>query len=221
MDAAGGAPVTRVLLLHGLWMPRASMRWMAGQLRRAGFQPQLFGYASVTEGLRGTLPALRARLSEPTHVLAHSLGGVMAVQTLQRSPELPVGRIVCLGSPLCGSAAAEGLASRPLGRRALGRSARLLSRGCKPWKGPAELGVVAGDSPLGFGQALGRFTGPSDGTVAVAETRLEGLADHIVLPLSHSGMLFSARAAAQAIEFLRHGRFRHPAGGNPGRGGSL
>ena len=205
----------RVLLLHGLWMPRASMRWMAGQLRRVGFQPQLFGYASVTEGLRGTLPALRARLAEPTHVLAHSLGGVMVVRTLQRCPELPVRRIVCLGSPLCGSAAAERLATRPLGRRALGRSARLLSRGCKPWDGHADLGVVAGDSPLGFGQALGRFTGPSDGTVAVAETRLEGLADHIVLPLSHSGMLFSARAAAQAIAFLRHGHFQHE-GAGPG-----
>lgn len=221
MQGAHRDALTRVLLLHGLWMPRASMRWMAGQLRRTGFQPQLFGYASVTEGLRGTLPALRARLAEPTHVLAHSLGGVMAVRTLQRFPGLPVGRIVCLGSPLCGSAAAEGLATRPLGRRALGRSARLLSRGCRPWDGHADLGVVAGDSPLGFGQALGRFTGPSDGTVAVAETRLEGLADHIVLPLSHSGMLFSARAAAQAIGFLRHGHFRHGGAGPDEAGGGL
>src|SRR5690606_3686433 len=110
----------------------------------------------------------------------------------------PVQRVVCLGSPLCGSAAAAGLASRPLGLRALGRSARLLRRGCTPWRGAAEVGVIAGDSPMGFGQALGRFTGPSDGTVAVAETRLEGVTDHVVLPLSHSGMLFSRRAADQA-----------------------
>ncbi|MCE7031143.1 alpha/beta hydrolase [Lysobacter sp. GX 14042] len=194
-------------------MPRASMRWMAGQLRRAGFQPQLFGYGAVTEGLRGALPALRGRLAEPCHVLAHSLGGVMAVRALQRYPGLPVRRVVCLGSPLCGSAAAEGLSARPLGRRLLGRSARLLHRGCQPWTGAAEMGVLAGDSPLGFGQALGRFNGPSDGTVAVAETRLDGLADHLVLPLSHSGMLFSRRAAGQAVEFLRHGRFRHDAAG--------
>lgn len=193
-------------------MPRASMRWMAGQLRRAGFEPQLFGYASVTEGLRGSLPALRTRLAEPCHVLAHSLGGVMAVRTLQRHPDLPVHRVVCLGSPLCGSAAAAGLASRPLGLRALGRSARLLHRGCKPWRGTAEIGVIAGNSPMGFGQALGRFTGPSDGTVAVAETRLDGVADHVVLPLSHSGMLFSRRAADQAVGFLRRGRFRHGTG---------
>lgn len=209
--SADGDPgqVRRVVLLHGLWMPRASMRWLAGRLRRAGFQPQLFGYASVTEGLRGSLPALRSRLSEPCHILAHSLGGVMAVRTLQRHPELPVQRVVCLGSPLCGSAAAAGLASRPLGLRALGRSARLLRRGCTPWRGAAEVGVIAGESPMGFGQALGRFTGPSDGTVAVAETRLEGVTDHVVLPLSHSGMLFSRRAADQAVNFLRHGRFRH------------
>src|SRR5690606_41696361 len=113
-------------------------------------------------------PVLGPRLSVPALVLVHRLGGAMAVQSLPRWPELPVGRIVCLGSPLCGSAAAEGLASRPLGRRALGRSARLLSRGCKPWKGPAVLGGVAWDSPLGFVLALGRFTAPSDGPVVVS-----------------------------------------------------
>ena len=39
------------------------------------------------------------------------------------------------------------------------------------------------------------------------ETRLPGLADHRVLPASHTGMIFSSEVAALAAGFLRDGRF--------------
>lgn len=209
----------RVLLLHGLWMPRASMRWHARRLRAAGYQPHLFGYATVTGGPEAALPALLHELRQPADILAHSLGGLLAVHALQRYPGLPVRRIVCLGSPLCGSSAAGGMARASLGRRLLGRSADLLGAGCEPWDGVADLGMIAGDEPLGFGQLFGRFAGGSDGTVAVAETRLAGLADHIVLPTSHSGLLFSREAAMQALHFLEHGRFAGAHRNAPARGG--
>jgi len=199
----------RVLLLHGLWMPRASMAWHARQLRKAGYTPHIFSYATVAGGPEAALPALVARLQEPTDILAHSLGGLVAVNALQGHPDLPVRRIVCLGSPLCGSAAAGGMARLPLGAASLGRSAELLRGGCEPWAGPGELGMIAGSSALGLGQVFGRFQGRSDGTVAIAETRLNGLADHLVLPVSHSGMLLSAEVSRQARHFLAQGRFEH------------
>lgn len=192
-------------------MPRATMQWHARRLRAAGYRPQLFGYATVAGGPEAALPALLRELRQPADILAHSLGGVLAVHALQRYPELPVRRVVCLGSPLCGSAAAGGLGRSSLGSRLLGRSAGLLGSGCGRWEGGAEVGVVAGNAAHGLGQLFGRFDGGSDGTVAVAETRLEGLADHIVIPASHSGLLLSRGAAAQAAHFLRHGRFRHAA----------
>jgi pimeloyl-ACP methyl ester carboxylesterase len=146
---------------------------------------------------------------EETHVLAHSLGGLVTLRALQLHPEVPVHRVVCLGSPLCGSAAATGLSRRALTAASLGRSADLLQRGCGRWEGAAEIGVIAGNRPLGLGRYFGRLEGPSDGTVAVAETRLAGLADHIVIPASHTGLLFSAEAARQATAFLQHGQFQH------------
>lgn len=197
----------RVLLLPGLWMPRASMRWHAHRLRQAGYSPHLFGYAPVTRGPDAVIPALAEALRTPTHVVAHSLGGLLALRTLQRYPDLPVGRVVCLGSPLAGSAAAGGLASRALGAACLGRSADLLRSGCPDWQGSAQVGVVAGEQPLGLGQFFGHFPGPNDGTVAVEETRLSGLADHAVIPTSHSGLLFSEEAAQLALSFLGEGRF--------------
>lgn len=205
---------SRVILVHGLWMPALAMHWLAGRLREAGFAPETFGYASVAGGPEHAAPRLRAQIGErPAHIVAHSLGGLIALRALCEDGAPPVPRVVCLGSPLRGSAAAARL---PLHHWLLGRSAALLREGLPCWQGRAEVGVVAGRLPLGLGALLGHFDGPHDGTVAVDETRLPGLADHVVVPASHSGLLFSAEAAAQAAAFLREGRFRHAAAAAPG-----
>ncbi|HZH44771.1 MAG TPA: alpha/beta hydrolase [Lysobacter sp.] len=199
----------RVLLIHGLWMPAATMHWLARRLRAAGFDAETLGYYGAGRGPQSLLPQLQARLADaPAHLVAHSLGGLAALVALETDPGLPVPRVVCLGSPLCGSDAARGLQRHALTRRLLGHSAELLSRGCTPWRGRAQVGAIAGATPLGLGRLFGRFDGPSDGTVAVAETRLEGLADHVVIPASHSGLPFSPRAADLTVQFLRHGRFQ-------------
>lgn len=199
----------RVLLLHGLWMPSAAMAWHARQLRVAGFAPELFGYDSIGGGPAAAVPALIASLSEPAHIVAHSLGGLIAARALECEPDLPVGRLVCLGTPFAGSAAATGMAQLPLLRRCLGRSEPLLRRGCRPWQASTELGVIAGNSGRGLGRFFGRLSGANDGTVAITETQLPGTADHIVLPTSHSAMLLSPAVSRQVIAFLRAGRFVH------------
>lgn len=200
----------RVVLLHGLWLPGASMRWHAARLAEAGFAPEVFSYPTIGGGPTAALPRLIDTLArDETHVLAHSLGGLVALTALQQAPDLPVRRVACLGSPLCGSAAATGLAGRRLTAATLGRSAGLLQRGCGRWDGAAQIGVVAGNRPLGLGRYFGHIHGPSDGTVAVAETRLPGLADHVVIPASHTGLLFSAEAARQAAAFFQAGQFQH------------
>lgn len=198
----------RVILLHGLWMPRLSMQWLARRLRAMGFAPEVFGYATVAGGPDAAVPRLAEHLrGRPAYLLAHSLGGLVALTTLERHPDLPVSRVVCLGSPLCGSGAAKGLAGHAWSAASLGRSADLLRRGCGPWRGDAEVGVVAGSTPLGLGRYFGRFSGANDGTVAVDETRLPGLADHTVVATSHTGLLLSPEVARQAVAFFRRGRF--------------
>lgn len=209
----------RVVLLHGLWMPGVAMRWLAGRLSGAGYAPEIFTYTSIVGGPDVALPRLIARLSAaPCHVVAHSLGGLLALSALQRQPDLPVERMVCLGSSLRGSAAASALAQRGGWHAAwLGRSATLLRDGCLPWHGATQVGMIAGRRARGLGQYFGGFPGDNDGTVAVDETRLDGLADHVVVDASHSGLLFSEQAAALTVVFLRDGRFvesREPVAGN-------
>jgi hypothetical protein len=67
--------------------------------------------------------------------------------------------------------------------------------------------VIAGDLGFGLGRLVGTLGGASDGTVLVEETQIAGVADRVVLRVSHTGMLFSATVAQQAGAFLRTGRF--------------
>jgi pimeloyl-ACP methyl ester carboxylesterase len=199
----------RVLLIHGIWNARAWMWPFARLMRRQGFAPEVFGYHSVFGPPERAANRLAAHLRQkPTdYIIGHSLGGLIALEALRSAPDLSVKRVVCLGSPLLGSAAARALAERAALRWALGHSDALLLRGCPPWQGTAQVGMVAGDLARGLGGLFAHFDGPSDGTVAVAETRLPGLSDHCVVPASHSGLVLSDAAARQAAHFLRHGRF--------------
>lgn len=202
----------RVLLVHGIWNAKTWLTPLAARLRAEGFAPQLFGYASVFGGPEQAVARLIERLrAQPVDAMVgHSLGGLVALEALRLAPDLPVSRVVCLGSPLLGSGTARELAAHTWGASLLGHSVGLLARGMERWDGAAEVGMVAGNVPKGLGRLVRRFDGPSDGTVALAETRLPGLADHCEVGCSHTGLAFSAAAAAQAAHFLREGRFRHP-----------
>lgn len=200
----------RVLLVHGLWNAKLWLTPLAWRLRRAGFEVGGFGYPSIVGGAEAAVEALIEHLRrEPGELdmVGHSLGGLVALEALRRAPELPVRRVVCLGSPLLGSKVAQNLGRQWPVAWALGRSRRLLESGCPPWEGRAQVGMVAGNVARGAGRVVARFNGPSDGTVAVAETRLPGLTDHCIVASSHTGLVFSRQAAGQAVAFLEHGRF--------------
>ncbi|WP_033486315.1 esterase/lipase family protein, partial [Xanthomonas phaseoli] len=106
------AATADVLLVHGIWNTAHWLLPLARRMRANGLAPALFGYASVLGGPAHAVPRLieRLRASRAQLVICHSLGGLMTLQALQDAPDLAVRRVVCLGSPLCGSAAARGLA---------------------------------------------------------------------------------------------------------------
>lgn len=197
-----------VVLLHGLWMPGLAMHWLEARLQEAGYLTEVFAYLSVHDGPDRAVPRLVEAIGDrDVDILAHSLGGLIALQALRDAPQLNVRRVVCLGSPIDGSGAAAAILRWPATTMLLGRSADLLREGLPRWSGRAEVGVIAGCVPFGLGALFGGFTVDHDGTVAIPETRIEGLKDHVVVRASHSGLLFSQAAADQAIAFLRDGAF--------------
>ncbi len=206
-----------VVTVHGLWMRGASMAGLRRRLAPHGFAFHDFAYPSVTGSLDANAAALAAFVDgvpgDTVHLVGHSLGGVLICAMLERRLPGRLGRVVCLGSPLKGSRTAARLARWPGGQRLIGSSlADVNARGgFSKWHARAEVGSVAGSMPLGVGRLLGSFPEPNDGTVAVAETVIAGLTDHVVLPVSHVALLWSAAVAAQTEHFLLHGRFRHGA----------
>ncbi|KRA46776.1 alpha/beta fold hydrolase [Pseudoxanthomonas sp. Root630] len=204
---AGSRP--HVVLVHGIWNAKSWLTPLARRLRLEGFDVEVFGYPSILGGPEPAITALIQRLQggPPTHLVGHSLGGLIGLEALRRAPDLPVQRMVCLGSPLLGSDAARSLGQRAWTAPILGRSGTLLQAGCPPWQGAVPVGMVAGNVARGIGRLIVRFDSDSDGTVGLEETRLPGLAAHCVVPASHTGLVFSADAARQAAHFLRQGRF--------------
>ena len=202
-----------VILLHGLWMRAFTLTMLRRRLERAGFTVHLFDYASVLHdpdlSIAELLKRARALRGEKIHFVGHSLGGLMALRALKQARDLPGGRVVCLGSPLCGSQVARSVASLPGGSLLVGKSADILRNGLRRWDGPHAVGAIAGRMPLGLGFVVGSLSSPHDGTVSVAETRLPGLTDHCVVPATHLGLVFSDEAANQTVAFLRSERFAH------------
>jgi pimeloyl-ACP methyl ester carboxylesterase len=209
--------VISVVTVHGLWMRGAAMAALRRRLEPCGFHVEHFSYPSVA----GSLSATAAELADfvdsvpgdTVQLVGHSLGGAVICAMLELRLPARVRRAVCLGSPLKGSRSAARLARWPGGARLVGRCLTEVNAcgGFRACRTEVEVGSIAGRIPLGVGRLLGPFPEPNDGTVAVAETMIGGLADHIVLPVSHVALLWSAQVAAQTEHFLAHGRFRHEA----------
>jgi len=203
-----------VVYVHGLWMPGEESLILRHRLARE-FDLTLhsFRYSAALSEMSAVAARLevfvRELRSSVVHLVGHSLGGLIIYRFLERFPEQPAGGVVFLGTPCVGSRAAARAARFAPIAHLMGHSVaqELLQGNERCWTHARPLGIIAGTQPLGVGQLLAGFDEDNDGTIAVSETRMPGAADHIVLPVSHLGMLLSARVAHQTGLFLTQGRF--------------
>ena len=208
---------TVVVYVHGLWQRGAESLCLRRRLaREVRAETRTFSYPSVAgdagANARALVKNLTAIQADTLHLVGHSLGGVVIFKAFAEEGAerlLPPGRIVMLGSPLGGSRAARNLDKLPFGRQIMGRGVaqELLGTRERRWNGARELGIIAGNLGFGVGRLTGPLGGASDGTILIEETRLAGATDHVVLRVSHTGMLFSAAVARAAGVFLNTGRF--------------
>ena len=207
------AGLDTVVLVHGLWVPGIAMELMRRRIARHGFRALAYSYPSMRLTLAENAERLARycrELDAPrVSLVGHSLGGLIVLRMLEHGPGFKPGRIVLTGAPVSESFAARRLARLPGGRAALGRSLPdWLEAGRTALDRRLEIGVIAGRLPVGIGRLVAPdLPAPSDGVVSVAETRLPAMRDHVVLNVSHSGMLVSRAVVHQICAFLRDGKF--------------
>jgi pimeloyl-ACP methyl ester carboxylesterase len=201
-----------IVVVHGLWMTGAVFALQKAQLKRRGYRVATFSYPSMRlalDEIAARLARFVATLGVPrVHLVGHSLGGLVVLSMLALHPRAPAGRIVLMGTPVAGSRAAWQIARSRFGRFLVGRA--LLEWRAERGAAAAarfEVGMIAGTVRFGVGSVLVRLPAPNDGVVCVDETVLPQARDHVTLPLSHSGMIVSARATTQICHFLEHGHF--------------
>jgi triacylglycerol lipase len=220
LAANTSAPPETVVLLHGLGLNRFAMTRLACALRRDGYRVINASYPSRSvplEKLASTwLPdLLRAHQTnaEPRiHFVTHSMGGILLRLHLRDHAPANLGRVVMIAPPNHGSEVADRLQKNFFFRLFTGRNGHRLGTGADSVPrqlGPldADLGIIAGSRSLNplFSAWIGR---PSDGKVAIESTKLAGMRDHVVLPISHTWLQYRGPVIAQVKSFLREGKFQ-------------
>jgi hypothetical protein len=145
------------------------------------------------------------------HFVTHSLGGILVRQYLSGHEIDELGRVVMLGPPNQGSNAVDELEDVPGFDWLNGPAGRQLGKGDEsvPLRlGPAdfELGVIAGNRTIDpITSAV--LDNPDDGRVSVEDTKLEGMADFVVVDHSHAFMMRMRRPIELTKTFLATGSF--------------
>lgn len=214
-----------VIVLHGICRSRASMSEICEYVQQhSDYEVLNVSYASTRADLASHAAALARVIEnlegvEEIDFVAHSLGNLVIRHYLGdqtnketgRKPDPRIKRIVMLGPPNNGANLATTFRSNKLFGMIFGKSGKQLAT---DWDNlqqrlatpQCQFGIIAG----GLGDDDGNnplIDGDDDLIVSVAETRLPGASDFLVLPMTHRMLITDPQVHEYLLRFLQHGYF--------------
>lgn len=206
-----------VILLHGLARSSDSMEKMERSLSSEGYSVVNHDYASRKSTIQilaaEEIPAAlgKCKPDEKINFITHSLGGIVLRQYLSTHSIENLGRTVMLGPPNKGSQVTDKLKNVPGYKLINGPAGMQLGTDVESvpvqlGRAEFEVGIIAGTKSINLILSA-MLPNPDDGKVSVENTKLDGMADHITIPVSHPFIMKDARAIEQAVFFLKNGRF--------------
>ncbi|BFM12144.1 alpha/beta fold hydrolase [Simiduia litorea] len=207
-----------VILLHGLARSPSSMETLQQALITEGFNTVNLGYPSRQHGIdelseRAITPALEQCVADDeVHFVTHSLGGILVRQYLAKHKISKLKYVVMLGPPNQGSEVVDKLEAVPGFHFINGDAGLQLGTGALSVPnslGPANfnVGIIAGSASINWILSA-LIPGTDDGKVAIERTKLEGMNDHIEMPVTHPFMMKNDRVIAEVVYYLKQGRFK-------------
>lgn len=213
-----------VVLLHGLARSQRSMAGLRRHLEASGFRTWSCTYPSRHMGLadlaKRVSQQIRADLGDLESeggllAVTHSLGGILV---RHMGDALPWRGVVMLAPPNQGSRVARALHRLGPYRWYYGPAGQEVVRPPEPegWPPPPRpFAVIAGTRALSLSNPTSWLTRGlrllpsqgSDGTVALNETQLPGMADFRTVAAGHTFIMDHPQVRAWIVQFLREGRF--------------
>ena len=210
-----------MILLHGLGRTSRSMRKLEHRLTNHGYRVVNLDYPSTKfpiefiadEFLHKALMRSRIGSDSKIHFVTHSMGGIVVRYYLKHHELANLGRVVMLSPPNQGSELVDYFNKSSFFKKRNGPAGLQLGtdKDCLPLKlGPVdfELGVITGRHSLNpISSTI--LPGPDDGMVTVKRSKVKGMTDFLVVPVSHSFIMKNKKVIRQVIHFLQHGVFNH------------
>jgi triacylglycerol lipase len=200
-----------IVLLHGQGRTRLSMMILSRRFRSAGYQTVNFPYNQTIDSLDEISDQLIGFIGKKVkttnyHLVGHSLGNVIIRNAFRKEYPAGLGKIVMLAPPNQPAHLAKLLKKNLIYLWITGDSGKKLSEEAFYRDLPVptvRFGIIAGDK----GQSL-TFSEPNDGMVSIESTKLDGMADWLLLHHGHTFIMNCRDTFEQCRRFIERGSFK-------------
>lgn len=214
-------PVETVVILHGMWRNAEAMQPAAEFLKELKYNVINLTYPSTEfpiedlamKFLHPELIKLRAKKHSKIHFVTHSMGGILVRYYLKHKQISNLGNVVMISPPNKGTELTKLAENAKWLKLDTGPAGKQLSADKSSWVNQLgnvnfKLGVIAGNYNTNWITSW-ILPGDDDGVVPVANTKINGMSDFLLVSEKHFRIRKSEPVLQQTAYFLQNGTFLH------------